>query len=115
MLLRQPHSRFQVLHEVVVARAREREHEFFELAALQAHLGQAQFGHREPCLQFLRERLGLFGVAPRVTGQRGGILRAAGHLLLGQVELLPEQTAQHERQHRQRHANQCQAPTRTRR
>ena len=46
LLQGQAQGGLQVLHEVVVARAREREHQLFELGALQADLGQPHLGHR---------------------------------------------------------------------
>ncbi len=48
LLLRQAHGRFDVDHQVLVARARQALHQLLELGALQGHLADAGFLHRQP-------------------------------------------------------------------
>ena len=93
LLLCHADGRFDVHHQVFVARTRQALHQFFELAALQRHLAHPGFRDREAGGCVAHQFLGLARHGAGLDGLGSRISRLASKLLLDGVELLPEQAA----------------------
>jgi hypothetical protein len=106
LLLRQPQGRFDVHHQVLVARARQALHQLLDLRALHGDLGQARLQHGLAGRGVARDVLGLARQRPRLHGGGAAVSALARQLLLDGAELLPQHGAPQQRTAGQRHQQQ---------
>ena len=91
LLLGQPYGRFDVDHQVFVARARQALHQFLQLSALQRNFTQPGLEHRNAGGRLTRQFLGLAGTGASLLRLLPGLGTLARQLLLNVVEFLPKQ------------------------
>ncbi|MPM62728.1 hypothetical protein SDC9_109605 [bioreactor metagenome] len=90
LLQRQAQAGFDVHYQVLIARARQALHQFFELRALQCHLVHPCFGHGQAGRGVARQVGGLARHGAGFDGLRAGVCGLAGQLFLNVGELVPQ-------------------------
>ena len=102
LLLGQPDGRFDVDHQVLIARARQTLHQFFQLASLHRHFAEPEFRNRQSGRGFKRLFLRLFGHRPSLERLQGRVGGLPGKLFTRRRKSLPKGGTCRQRERRQR-------------